>query len=427
MTNVTASVRRVTDWDAERLSTLAAEHGTPLYVVDLDRVAENYERFAAAFPEAHVMYAAKAHTGRAVLQTLLSAGADIECAARGELQRAIQAGADPDTLQYTAVNPPDADLDYAAELGAQHPGLAITGGARDTFDRLEARGYDGRVAIRVNPGIGTGHHEKVATGKDAKFGIPYDEVVDLAEDLRDRFDLVGLHAHVGSGVLHDDLDDHCRAIGKVADLARDVGDADLEFVDFGGGFGVPYREDEEPLDMATVGEQVREAVGDLDAQIKLEPGRYVVADAEVIVTEVNTVKETPEATVVGVDASLATLIRPAMFDSYHPIANVSAPDRAAEPVSIGGPCCTSADVFCTNRPVPRPEREDLLAIGNGGAYGYELANQFHSQPRPAEVAIEDGDSRVVRQRETMDDVTRMERQAGVVAVDGTEPTEDRTE
>jgi len=420
MSHSSQPVRRVTDWDLEQLSALSAEHDTPLYVVDLDRVQANYRRFAAAFPDAHVMYAAKAHTGRAVLSALLDAGADIECAAAGELQRAIEAGADPDTLQYTAVNPPDRDLDYAVDLAAEHPGLTITGGARDTFDRLEERGYDDRVAIRINPGIGTGHHEKVATGKDAKFGIPYDEVPALVEDLRERFEVVGIHAHMGSGVLHEDLDDHCRAIGKVADLAREVGDSDLEFVDFGGGFGVPYREDEEPLDMTVVGERVREAVGDLDAQVKLEPGRYVVADAEVILTEVNTVKETPETTVketpettvVGVDASLATLIRPAMFDSYHPMANVSAPDRPSERVSVGGPCCTSADVFTTDRPLPRPEREDLLAIGNAGAYGYELANQFHSQPRPAEVAIEGGESRVVRRRETMADVTRVEREAG---------------
>jgi diaminopimelate decarboxylase len=399
-------IRRLADWNHERLERLAAEHGTPLYVVDLDRVQANYRRFASAFPDAHVMYAAKAHTGRAVLSALLDAGADIECAARGELQRAIEAGADPNTLQYTAVNPPAADLDYAAELGAENPGLTITAGAEDTFDRLEDRGYDGRVAIRINPGIGTGHHEKVATGKDAKFGIPYDRVPEVAADVRERFDLVGIHAHAGSGVLHDDLDDHCRAIGKVADMGRQVGD--LEFVDFGGGFGVPYREDEEPLDMEVVGERVREAVGDLDAQIALEPGRYVVADSELILTDVNTIKETPAATVVGVDASLATLIRPAMFDSYHPIRNITAPDREAEPVSVGGPCCTSADVFCTDRPVARPERGDILAIGNAGAYGYELANQFHSQPRPAEVAIDGDEERVVRQRETMDDVTRVE-------------------
>jgi diaminopimelate decarboxylase len=402
-------VRRLADWDHDRLHAVADEHGTPLYVLDPERVRRNYRRFDAAFPEARVMYAAKAHAGRAVLEAVLDAGADIECAARGELQRAIDAGADPETLRYTAVNPPAADLDYAVGLASDHPGLTITAGARDTFDRLAERGYDGRVAVRVNPGIGTGHHEKVATGADAKFGIPADEVAGVAADVRERFDLVGLHAHVGSGVLRDGLADHCSAVARVAELARDVGE--LEFVDIGGGFGVPYREDEPPLDLHAVAAAVAEAVGDLDARLELEPGRYVVVDAELILTRVNTIKRTSETTVVGVDASLATLIRPAMFDSYHAIRNLSAPDRDAVPASVGGPCCTSADVFCTDRPIARPERGDLLAIGNAGAYGYELANQFHSQPRPAEVAIMDDRTAVVRRRETLADVTRVEDEA----------------
>ncbi len=411
MTADSPPVRRLADWDQNRLRTLAETHGTPLYVLDLDRVRENYERFAAAFPDAHVMYAAKAHTGRAVLATLLDSGADIECAARGELRRAIAAGADPNTLQYTAVNPPAQDLDFAVELGAENPGLTITAGARDTFDRLEDRGYDGRVAIRVNPGIGTGHHEKVATGKDAKFGIHAREVPAVAAEVARSFDLVGIHAHVGSGVLTGDLDDHCRAIATVADIAGETAATaglSFEFVDVGGGFGVPYREDVEPLDLDVVADRVREATADLDARLSLEPGRYVVADAECILTRVNTVKETPTSTVVGVDASLATLIRPAMFDSYHPIRNVTEPGRENEPVSVGGPCCTSADVFCTDRPIARPGRGDILAIGNAGAYGYELANQFHSQPRPAEVAIEDSEATVVRRRETLEDVMRVE-------------------
>jgi diaminopimelate decarboxylase len=410
-TDDTPPVRRLADWDHDRLLALAEGHETPLYVLDAGRVRENYRRFAAAFPDAHVMYAAKAHTGQAVLRTLLDAGADIECAARGELQRAIEAGADPNTLQYTAVNPPAAALDYAVDLAAEYPGLTITAGATDTFDRLQERGYDGRVAIRVNPGIGTGHHEKVATGADAKFGIPAKRVARVATDVAEAFDLVGMHAHVGSGVLHDDLDDHCRAVKRVVDLARDVTAAtgsSLEFLDIGGGFGVPYREETEPLDMQTVGERVRDAVGDLDATLALEPGRYVVADASLILTRVNTRKEAPASTVIGVDASLATLIRPAMFDAYHPIRNVTAPERDPEPVSVGGPCCTSADVFCTDRPVARPERGDILAIGNAGAYGYELATQFHSQPRPGEVVIDGDETRISRRRETLDDVTRLE-------------------
>ena len=403
---VDLAVKRLADWDHAALLDVGDEYETPLYVTDLDRVRANYRRFRAAFQDARVMYAAKAHTGRAVLESLLDEGAAIECAAKGELQRAIAAGADPNTLQYTAVNPPAADLDYAVALADDYPGLTITAGAHDTFDRLASRGYEGRIAIRINPGIGTGHHEKVATGADAKFGIPYEAVPDLASDLRDRFSLVGLHAHAGSGVLHDDLADHCRAISRVADMARTVGG--LEFVDIGGGFGVPYHEDEEPLDMERVAEMVTEAVGELDATLTLEPGRYIVADASLILTRVNTIKPVGDTYVVGVDASLATLIRPAMFDAYHPIRNITDPDRDQVASSVGGPCCTSADVFCTDRPIAKPQRGDLLAIGNTGAYGYELANQFHSQPRPAEVVLEEDAVRVARRRETVEDVTRLE-------------------
>ncbi len=403
-------IRRLADWDHQQLLDLAAEFRTPTYVTDLDRVAANYRRFTAAFPEARVMYAAKAHTGRAVLETLVDVGAQIECAAAGELQRAIRAGADPNELQYTAVNPPGRDLNVAVDIARDHPGLTITAGARDTFDRLADRGYDGRIAIRINPGIGTGHHEKVATGADAKFGIPATEAPELAAELRERFDLVGIHAHVGSGVLMDDLDEHCEALATVAETARQVGEETLSFVDFGGGFGVPYRESEPPLDLSVVADRVRDAIGTLQAEITFEPGRYVVADSSLILTEVNTIKQALETTVVGVDASLATLIRPAMFDSYHPIRNLSAPGREPIAASVGGPCCTSADVFCTDRPIARPERGDILAIGNAGAYGYELANQFHSQPRPAEVALVDGTPQVARRAETLSDVTRLERE-----------------
>jgi diaminopimelate decarboxylase len=404
------SVRRLDEWDAERLTRLADEYGTPLYVTDLDRVRGNYRRFAAAFPDAHVMYAAKANTGRALLRALAGVGAPVECAAALELERARRAGVDPATLRYTAVNPPAADLDYVVDLWESTPSLTVTVGAASTLERLAARGFDGRLAVRVNPGIGTGHHEKVATGRDAKFGVPAGEVAAVAERAREVGDLVGLHMHVGSGVLADDLDDHCRAVGRLADVARAVGAADLEFVDVGGGFGVPYRPDEEPLDLDAAADRVRDALGGLPCDLHLEPGRYVVADASVVLGRVNTRKETPDATVVGVDASMTTLIRPAMFDSYHPMRNLTGDveGRARERVSVGGPVCSSADVFCTDRPMARVERGDLVAVGNAGAYGYELASQFHSQPRPAEVVLDGDDERVARRRETVEDLVRLE-------------------
>lgn len=400
-------VRRVDDWNPDVLQQLADEYSTPLYVTDLDRVRENYRRIDRAFDDEEVMYAAKANTGRAVLEALVDGGARIECAAAGEIQRAVEAGADPNEIQYTAVNPPDEDLDYAVELWRDASGMTFNIGASDTVERLAERGFDGRLCFRVNPGIGAGHHEKVATGSHPKFGVPYDRVPDLVESVRDDFDFVGLHAHMGSGMLDDDLDDHREFVRRMSDLAKDC--EPLEFVDIGGGFGVPYRDEEEPLNLPSLVEGTRGAF-DAEATLAIEPGRYVVGDAGVLLTRVNTVKETPETTVVGVDASMTTLIRPALYNAYHPIRNLDGSERDdTTEATVGGPVCESTDVFCENRPLPRPERNDLLAIGVVGAYGYEMSSQFHSQPRPADIGLQEGVARPIRERETVKDVTEKER------------------
>lgn len=243
------SVRRVSDWDADRLAGLAVEHGTPLYVQDLDRVRENSERLREAFPDADVRYAVKAHTGRAVLEAVREAGLDAECASAGEVDRALAAGFGGDRLHYTAVNPPARDLDYVVGVAEAEPDLTITVGAVDTLDRLAERGYDGRVCVRVNPGVGAGHHEKVRTGGAAKFGIPYDRAAEATRDAAERFDVVGIHAHAGSGIDPDQLDSHREMVTRMGGLARDLTDpdeggvapVDIEYVDVGGGFGVPYK------------------------------------------------------------------------------------------------------------------------------------------------------------------------------------------
>ncbi|WP_265110274.1 diaminopimelate decarboxylase [Halosolutus halophilus] len=410
------AVRRLSDWDPVRLEALVDEHGSPLYVLDLDRVRENYRRLDRAFPDAEILYAVKANALGDALEAIREAGAGLECASAGEVKRALEAGAPGSAIRYTAVNPPARDLDWVVDAWDDHPDLTITVGAEDTIDRLADRGYDGRLCLRVNPGIGAGHHEKVRTGAAAKFGVPAERAVDVLADAADRgFDVVGIHAHVGSGVQSDQLDAHREFVARMGDLARDVADAvgDLEFVDVGGGFGVPYREDEAPLDLDAVARATREAIGKIDATLSIEPGRYFVADAGVLLTDVNTVKDARETTVVGVDAGMTTLARPAMYDSFHPIRNLTADAtdggaRETIPQTISGPICESGDVFCTDRELPASERGDVLAIGNAGAYGYEMASQYNSRPRPASVVLDGGDVRLARRRETFDDVTRLE-------------------
>ncbi|WP_227355474.1 diaminopimelate decarboxylase [Haladaptatus salinisoli] len=400
-------VRRLADWSSDRLAALADEHGTPLYVTDLDRVRENYRRFAGAFPDAEVHYAAKANTSRAVLRTLEAEGSSVECASAGETERAFAAGFGGERVHYTAVNPPAEDLDGAVELADEHPELTITVGARDTVDRLAERGYDGRLCLRVNPGVGAGHHEKVRTGADAKFGVPYDRAATLLEDAAGDFDVVGVHAHAGSGISGDDLGNHRELVSRMGELVRSL-DFPLEFVDVGGGFGVPYGPDEPPLDLDAVAAATREALGDVDATLVVEPGRYLVADAGVLLTRVNTVKETPETTVVGVDAGMTTLARPALYDAYHRVRNVSGDGPEVE-ATVAGPICESSDTFGEHA-MAEPRRGDLLAVGNAGAYGYEMASQYNSRPRPAVVVVDGDREGVADRRETLADVTATERE-----------------
>ncbi|QSG07225.1 diaminopimelate decarboxylase [Halapricum desulfuricans] len=413
MTTEGPPIRRLADWDAATLRDLADEYGTPLYVLDRRRVRENVANLRAAFHDEAISYAVKANTVRATLETVAETDLGAECASAGELQRAIDAGFD--RVRYTAVNPPADDLDRVVELAADPPRdleLVITVGAADTFEALAERGYDGPLAIRVNPGVGAGHHAKVTTGDAPKFGVPYDRVPELADEIADRgFDLVGLHAHAGSGI-HEasDLAAHRELVSRMGKLARDL-DHDLDFLNVGGGLGVPYRPDEEPLDLDSVAAATREAVGELDATLGIEPGRYVVADAGVLLTTVNTVKPTPETTVVGVDAGMTTLVRPAMYDAYHEIRTLApdADERGSVAATIAGPICETADVLGRDRELPGPERGDVLAIGNAGAYGYEMASNYNSRPRPAVVSLEEnGRARLAVERETLSELTRLE-------------------
>jgi len=406
------AVRRLVEWNAERLRGLAGEFGTPLYVYDLDRVRGNAVRVQAAFDGVAVSYAVKANSARAVLETIAATGVGAECASAGEVQRALDAGFPGSAVRYTAVNPPARDLDHVVSLADDHD-LVVTVGAADTLDRLAGRGYEGRLCVRVNPGVGAGHHEKVTTGSEPKFGVPADRAAALVTEARERFEVVGLHAHAGSGITSEDgLAAHRDLVGRMADLAREVlADGPLAFVNVGGGFGVPYRPDEDPLDLAAVAAATREAFGDVDVTLGIEPGRYVVADAGVLLTRVNTVKPTPETLVVGVDAGMTTLIRPALYNSYHELRNVApgADGRERVATTVAGPVCETADVFARDREIDRPDRGDVLAVGNAGAYGYEMASQYNSRPRPAVVALDGGEARLAARRERLSDITRLER------------------
>jgi diaminopimelate decarboxylase (EC 4.1.1.20) len=404
-------IRRLAAWDAGALCNLAAEFETPLYVMDMNRVRENCARLLDAFPAATVRYAIKAHSGQAVLEVIRDVGIDVECASAGEVKAALTAGFDGARIQYTAVNPPARDLDAIVEWWRDNREMTITVGAADTVERLRERGFDGRLCIRVNPNVGAGHHEKVTTGANAKFGIPHERVAELAAEWAAEFNFVGLHAHAGSGISGEDLSSHEELVRRMGTLARTVAEraGSIEFVDVGGGFGVPYRPSDPPLDLYDVAERTRDALGTVNATLAIEPGRYVVADAGILLTRANTIKNAREATVVGVDAGMTTLLRPAMYDAYHEIQNISASSTTdSKPVTVAGPICESSDIFAENRSIATPTRGDILAIGTTGAYGYEMASTYNARPRPAEVIYDDNTVKLARRRETLDELDVIE-------------------
>ena len=404
-------IRRLADWSAARLRDLAAEYGTPLYVIDTERVRENAARLRETFPDAAIDYAVKANARRPVLEAIAEAGFGAECASAGEVVRACEAGFSD--VRYTAVNPPSRDLDRVVELADDYD-ITITIGALDTLDRLEERGWSGSLYVRVNPDIGAGHHAKVRTGTDPKFGIPAGRATDAVIDADERgFTVEGIHAHAGSGILDsEDLAAHRALVERLSELAGEVADAGvaIDAVSIGGGFGVPYRDSEAPLDLDALARATRETFT-ADARLDIEPGRYCVADAGVLLTHVNTVKPTPETTVVGVDAGMTALARPALYDAFHEIRSLAADAEGREAVeaTVTGPVCESSDVLGRDRELPAPERGDLFAIGNAGAYGYEMASTYNSRPRPAVVALDGADAERCVRRETIADLGRYER------------------
>lgn len=411
VTTANPPVRRLADWSAARLRDFADEHGTPLYVVDIERVRENAARLRESFPDAAIDYAVKANARTPVLAAIAEAGFGAECASAGEVVRACEAGFSD--VRYTAVNPPARDLDRVVEVADEHE-ITITVGALDTLDALAERDWSGEIYVRVNPGVGAGHHEKVRTGADPKFGIPIDRAAAAVRDADERgFAVEGLHAHAGSGILEtEDLAAHRALVERMSDLADEIAvtGIDLDTVSIGGGFGVPYRDTEAPLDVDTLARATREAFS-ADARLGIEPGRYLVADAGVLLAEVTTVKPTPETTVVGVDAGMTTLARPALYDAFHEIRSLAAAAEDHETVAatVAGPVCESGDVLGRDRELPAPERGDFLAVGNAGAYGYEMASTYNSRPRPAVVALDGDGGELCVRRETIADLGRFER------------------
>ncbi|MFP3952051.1 MAG: diaminopimelate decarboxylase [Candidatus Bathyarchaeia archaeon] len=393
---------------------LADEFDTPLYVMSESRVKENYRRLRSAFhgydSGFHIFYSAKANTNLELLKVLEGASAHVDVVSPGEVYIAKMAGFSSDRILFTGTSVQDDELDYLIKED-----VLINIDSLSQLGRLLERRVPEVISFRVNPIHGAGHHEYVVTaGKTPKFGLWIDDVIEGYRRAADagvsRF---GIQMHIGSGILEPEP--HLRATETLLKIAGKVTSKlglSFEFIDLGGGFGVPYRPEDEPLDVEALANGLIDLIEDGserfslgNPEIWIEPGRYLVADAGLLLTKINTLKETPHKKFAGVDAGFNTLLRPTLYNSYHHILLANRTNKTpSERYDVVGPICETGDVLAENRSLPKLSEGDLLAILTTGAYGYSMSSQYNSRPRPAEVLVNKNSYRQIRARETFRDL-----------------------
>lgn len=404
---------------AELLLRLAAEHGTPYYLYDAGVVRE---RLAALRDFDVVRFAQKACSNVHILRLLRGAGACVDAVSLGEIERALRAGWDgrgePAGLVYTADLIDDATLDRVLELD-----VPVNAGSADVLEQLGRRRAGHRVWIRVNPGFGHGHSRKTNTGGEwSKHGIWHaylDEALRHVEKY--RLDLVGLHMHIGSGADFDHLRRVCDAM---VEQVRALG-VDVRAISGGGGLPVPYRPGDPSLDTRALHalwdgarRRVEELVGH-PVSLEIEPGRYLVAEAGVLVARVRASKRQGANRFVVVDAGFNDLMRPVMYGAHHEIEVVpQTGDRPAGPVQatvVAGPLCESGDVFTQDadgvvvpRELPEARVGDLVVIRDAGAYAASMASNYNSRPLAPEILLEGGTPRRIRRRQTIEELLALE-------------------
>ena len=397
------------------LERIAAEIGTPAFVYSTAAIGARYLAYSKAFAglPATICYALKANGNQAVIATLARLGAGADIVSEGELRRALAAGVPPRKIVFAGVGKTAAEMRAGLAAGILQFNVESEPELRLLSKVAHAMGRRAPVSLRVNPDVDAKTHAKITTGKtENKFGIEIARagaIADLAATLP-GIALEGLAVHIGSQLVS--LGPFRAAFGRLADLARRLiaGGHKLRRLDFGGGLGVVY-DRKKPLDLARYAAAVRKAVDGLGLELVFEPGRYLLAEAGILLTRVIYMKHGVAKHFAIVDAAMNDLIRPTLYDAYHPVWTVQAPRRAARPVTVDvvGPVCETGDVLALGRALPPLVQGDLLAIGSAGAYGAAMSSTYNARPLAAEVLVEGGRFAVVRPRQTPEELIALDR------------------
>ncbi|MEO7361263.1 MAG: diaminopimelate decarboxylase [Gemmatimonadaceae bacterium] len=395
------------------LPSIAASVGTPVYVYSANTIRARYHRLEQAFAGVphHIHFAMKANSNLSVLRLLQDMGAGVDIVSGGELYRANEAGFAGKDVVFSGVGKTVREL----ELALDHQVLLINVESEAELYAINAvaerRGVVASVAIRVNPEVTVDTpHEYISTGqKGAKFGIPIDDVARVANIISElpHVKLLGLGMHLGSQIATvDPMRDALPRLLAMIDVVRKLGH-ELQFMDVGGGLSVPY-EGEAEADIDGYARVVSEAVLGTGLHLLLEPGRFLVAESGVLLTEVLYRKHAAGKDFVVTDAGMSDLMRPTLYSAYHHIEAVVAVENTVK-ADVVGPICESGDFFAKGRIVGDVSAGALLVLQTAGAYGYAMASNYNSRPRPAEVLVDGDRFAVITERERFEDLVRLER------------------
>jgi len=391
----------------DQLLRLADEFGTPLYVYHAEKIKEQYEKLTTGFEDvdAKFFFACKALTNINILKYIHSLGCGIDCSSINEVKLALHAGVPAEKILYTSNGISFAEIEEAVAAGV-HVNI-------DSLSNLEKFGkkYGSSypVGVRIRPNILAGGNLKISTGHEkSKFGIPIDQLDLLLNLVKENgIKIVTLHIHTGSDI--KDADVFVHGIKVLHDLVPHF--PDLQVIDLGGGFKVPYEPEDEETDIKHIATRLKKYLdthlfkNGKTYQLWFEPGKYLVSECGYLITTVNVIKDNGSLTFAGINSGLNHLIRPMMYDAYHHIVNLSNQQAVEKVYTVTGYICET-DTFANDRLLHEVREGDRLVIYNAGAYGFEMSSNYNSREKPAEVLVKDGKPLLIRKRDIFEDLLR---------------------
>lgn len=389
------NLNKLKNFEGIDLVEIAKKYGTPTYLYNLDKIEQNFKKLEESIPYENkkILFAMKSNFNKEILKLIKDLGGGIDAISVGEINYALDVGFKKEDILFTGIGISNEDIEFCIRKGIT-PNL----GSLDLLERIGKMFPNSKVSIRINPDYGAGHHDHVITGgSQSKFGI-HESYIEKVKETSKKYNLIisGIHFHIGSGVLDHKL--YTEAIKKALEISTTF--KEVEFVDIGGGIGIPYKPEQSNFDLNEFGKEITRLLEEFSEKEKrnvkllLEPGRYLVAESGVLLAKVVELKQTPEYKFVIVDTGFNHLVRPVMYGSYHEIINLSKiTSNNFEEQVIAGNVCESGDIFTRDengiipRKLPTAEYGDIIGIFDTGAYGFSMASHYNLRKLPKEIVV----------------------------------------